>query len=165
MSLYISDIVCSHAPLVSASGAILDYIQMAASTKAARVAYFDTLDAASKQRCLDKIAIIGSQDPHLLKNDIFSSDPNSLPSISYPDIVGPLGGQRSRRRSMSSNMAATQICDVTRANTILLYCYICLCTTFLWPLRFCLLLFLNLYKEVYLHIFKWVSFFITRRNG
>ena len=30
---------CSHAPLVSASGAILDYIQMAASTKAARVAY------------------------------------------------------------------------------------------------------------------------------
>ena len=48
------NIVCSHASLVSASGAILDYIQMAASTKAARVAYFDTLDAASKQRYLDK---------------------------------------------------------------------------------------------------------------
>ena len=68
--------MCSHAPLVSASGAILDYIQTAACTKATRVAYFDTLDAASKQRYLDKIAIVGSQDPYLLKNDIFSSDPN-----------------------------------------------------------------------------------------
>ena len=63
---------------------------MAASTKAARVAYLDTLDAASKQRYLDKIAIIGGQNPYLLKNDIFSSDPNSLPSISYPDIVNYL---------------------------------------------------------------------------
>ena len=63
---------------------------MAASTKAARVAYFDTLDAASKQRYLDKIAIKGSQDPYLLKNDIFSSDPNSLPSISNPDILNYL---------------------------------------------------------------------------
>ena len=36
-------------------------------------------------------------------------------------------------------------------NSILL---ICLCITFLWPLRFCWLLVLSLYKEDYLRIFK-----------
>ena len=43
---------------------------------------------------------------------------------------------------------------------ILLYYYICLCTTFLWLLRFGLLLVLRLYKEDYLHIFKCVSFWL-----
>ena len=43
---------------------------------------------------------------------------------------------------------------------ILLYYYICLCTTFLWPLRFCWLLVLSLYKEDYLQIFKCVSFWL-----
>ena len=43
---------------------------------------------------------------------------------------------------------------------ILLYYYICLCTTFLWPLRFGWLLVLSLYKEDYLQIFKCVSFWL-----
>ena len=46
---------------------------------------------------------------------------------------------------------------------ILLYNYICLCTTFLWPLRFGWLfgLFvLSLYMEDYLQIFKCVSFWL-----
>ena len=38
--------------------------------------------------------------------------------------------------------------------------YICLCTTFLWPLRFGWLLVLSLCKEDYLHIFKCVSFWL-----
>ena len=41
-----------------------------------------------------------------------------------------------------------------------LYYYICLCTTFLWPLRFGWLLVLSLYKEDYLQIFKCVSFWL-----
>ena len=43
---------------------------------------------------------------------------------------------------------------------ILLYYYICLCTTFLWPLRFGWLLVLSLYKEDYSQIFKCVSFWL-----
>ena len=43
---------------------------------------------------------------------------------------------------------------------ILLDYYICLCTTFLWPLRFGWLLVLSLYKEDYLQIFKCVSFWL-----
>ena len=41
-----------------------------------------------------------------------------------------------------------------------LYYYICLCTTFLWPLCFGWLLVLSLYKEDYLQIFKCVSFWL-----
>ena len=43
---------------------------------------------------------------------------------------------------------------------ILLHYYICLCTTFLWPLRFGWLLVLSLYEEDYLQIFKCVSFWL-----
>ena len=41
--------------------------------------------------------------------------------------------------------------------------YTCLCTTFLWPLRFGWLLVLSLYKEDYLQIFKCVSFWYHGR--
>ena len=43
---------------------------------------------------------------------------------------------------------------------ILSYYYICLCTTFLLPLRFGWLLVLGLHKENYLQIFKCVSFWL-----
>ena len=42
----------------------------------------------------------------------------------------------------------------------LLYYYICLCTTFLWLLRFDWLLVLSLNKEDYLQIFRCVSFWL-----
>ena len=45
---------------------------------------------------------------------------------------------------------------------ILLYYYIFVCTTFLWPLRFGWLLVLSLYKKDYLQIFKCVSFRLPR---
>ena len=43
---------------------------------------------------------------------------------------------------------------------IYFYITICLCTTFLWPLRLGWLLVLSLYKEDYLQIFKCVSFWL-----
>ena len=48
---------------------------------------------------------------------------------------------------------------------ILLHYYICLCTIFLWPLRFGWLLVLSLYKEDYLYIFKCVSLRLLRLVG
>ena len=43
---------------------------------------------------------------------------------------------------------------------ILVYYFICLCTTFLWHVRFGWLLVFSLYKEDYLQIFKCVSFWL-----
>ena len=43
---------------------------------------------------------------------------------------------------------------------LIYFYYICLCTTFLWPLHFGWLLVLSLYKEDYLQIFKCVSFWL-----
>ena len=49
---------------------------------------------------------------------------------------------------------------------ILLYYYICQCITFLWPLRFCRLLILSLYKKDYLQFFfKSVSFWLHNCCG
>ena len=45
---------------------------------------------------------------------------------------------------------------------ILLNYYICLCTTFLWPLRFGWLLVLSLYKEDYIQFFKICFLLIAR---
>ena len=50
--------------------------------------------------------------------------------------------------------------DVPIHFDILLYYYICLCTTFIWPLGFGWLLVLSLFKEDYLQFFKCVSFWL-----
>ena len=57
-------------------------------------------------------------------------------------------------------VAQPTLMDAPYIFDVLLYYYICLCTTFLWPLRFGWLLVLSLYKEDYLQIFKCVSFWL-----
>ena len=57
-------------------------------------------------------------------------------------------------------VAQPTLMDVPIYFDIFLYYYICLCTTFLWPLRFGWLLVLSLYKEDCLQIFKCVSFWL-----
>lgn len=50
--------------------------------------YVDQLQPAAKERYLDKIQIIGSQDPYRLSN--MSEDEKTLPAVTYSDIVNYL---------------------------------------------------------------------------
>ena len=74
--------------------------------------------------------------------------------VGTPSAFGPELAYRLRVASTAYFNVFPYIFD------ILVYYYICLCTTFLWPVRFGWLLILSLYKEDYLQIFKCVSFWL-----
>ena len=81
-------------------------------------------------------------------------DPRSLwLLVGTPSAFGPELAYRLR-------VAQPTLMDVP-IYIYILYYYICLCTIFLWPLRFGWLFILSLYKEDYLHIFKCVFIWLN----
>ena len=48
---------------------------------------FQTLTGETHERYLEKIAIIGGQDPHIIPDVEWSANPDMFPSLTYFDIV------------------------------------------------------------------------------
>ena len=46
-----------------------------------------TLDVISKQRYIDKLALIGNQDPYTIEKQRWSLDIEKWAAVTYPDIV------------------------------------------------------------------------------
>ena len=55
-----------------------------------RLPYIDTLDSRAKARYLEKLSVIGKQDPYTIPSSRYSADPDLLPPVTYPDIYNYL---------------------------------------------------------------------------
>ncbi|KAM9355584.1 uncharacterized protein KZ484_013676 [Pholidichthys leucotaenia] len=56
----------------------------------ASTGYRDQLDPAEEQRYQQKLGLIGGKDPYEIDVESWSSDPDLLPELTYPDIVNYL---------------------------------------------------------------------------